>query len=413
MDFQKAFDKILPGLVIRARQPELSAQPSRNGEEPSRPGGAQKPSVAMDLDDGSDARLPFGRAHGANNPAMLIIGAEDEEFENDIDPNVDDNCSHFQCIELLKDRPTYLIIFLHHVILQFDASYVLCYLHGEMFKRANVKDARRMFVDYFHTFLDRGAVLRVPVPHDISFELDRCRPDLLCDDGVKNVVKGMQKATALEIYNQLEDFRNKRMMGMTIGEKVLTELDCDRLIDPTTFEMKERLLAEQLLPKVEEATSNTDDEKSTSVYNAVVTYMKFLGVKTKEPRPLEKKRHFLIRRKGPTARKESETLRPDEKKRKGIGSILDLRRPPRGDPGTSSSGADVKLEGVKPSIDRKNSSQTGKSQSESSTSRQKIITAFPEGSDTAPGSGTSHVLSREDSECDPRKEMEINTEVEV
>ncbi|XP_048476615.1 rho guanine nucleotide exchange factor 1-like isoform X2 [Rhincodon typus] len=185
---------------------------------------------------------------------MLIIGAEDEEFENDIDPTVDDYCSHFQCIDLLKDRPTYLIIFLHHVILQFDASHVLCYLHGEMFKGANVKDSRRMFVDYFHTFLDRGAVLKVPVPHDISFELDRCRPDLLCDEGVKKIVKDMQKVTAVEIYSQLEDFRNKRMMGMTIGEKELSELDCERQMDPAAYEMKERMLAEQLLPKVEEAT---------------------------------------------------------------------------------------------------------------------------------------------------------------
>ncbi|GCB77335.1 hypothetical protein scyTo_0019270, partial [Scyliorhinus torazame] len=120
---------------------------------------------------------------------------------------VDDNCSHFQCIELLKDRPTCLIVFLHHVILQFDAAAVLCYLHGELFKGANLKDTRRMFVDYFHTFLDRAAILKVTVPQEISFELDRCRPDLLCEEIVRKVVKVMQKSLTLEIYGQLEDFR--------------------------------------------------------------------------------------------------------------------------------------------------------------------------------------------------------------
>ncbi|XP_067884637.1 rho guanine nucleotide exchange factor 1-like [Heterodontus francisci] len=380
----------------QAHQQELSVQRGRNGTDPSLRG-ARQTSAVMDLDDSQDVRLPFGKSHGSTNPAMLIIGAEDEEFENDIDPTVDDNCSHFQCIDLLKDRPTYLIIFLHHVILQFDAACVLCYLHGEMFKGANVKDARRMFVDYFHTFLDRGATLRVPVPQEISFELDRCRPDMLCEEGLRNIVKGMQKAMALEVCNQLDDFRNKRMMGMTIGERELLELDSERLIDQAAFEVKEKILAEQLLPKVEEATSNTDDEKSTSVYNAVVTYMKYLGVKTKEPRILEKKRHFLMRRKGPTLKKDSESVRADEKKRKGIGSILDLRRQPRNDP---SSSADLRPEGVKASIDRKNSSQISKSQLDATSSRHKSSSAFPEGLEVAGTSGSSHVLPREDSECD-------------
>ncbi|XP_078392247.1 rho guanine nucleotide exchange factor 1, partial [Cetorhinus maximus] len=351
----------------------------------------------MDLDDGHDVRLQFGKAHGSANPAMLIIGAEDEEFENDLDPTVDDNCSHFQCIELLKDRPTCLIIFLHHVILQFDAAAVLCYLHGEMFKGANLKDTRRMFVDYCSTFLDRAAVLKVSVPHEISFELDRCRPDMLCEEAVKNIVKGMQKFLTLEIYNQLDDFRNKRMMGMTIGERELAELDSDRHIDPAALELKERTLAEQLLPKVEEATSNTDDERSTSVYNAVVTYMKHLGVKTKEPRILEKKRHFLMRRKGPAPRKDSDPVRPDEKKRKGIGSILDLRRQPRNEP---SSSADPRPEGVKAAVDRKNSCYAVKSQLDAITGRHKVSGASLDVSEVSGSSGTSLALPREDSESD-------------
>uniref|UniRef100_UPI00398ED171 rho guanine nucleotide exchange factor 1-like n=1 Tax=Pristiophorus japonicus TaxID=55135 RepID=UPI00398ED171 len=137
----------------------------------------------------------------------------------------------------------------------------LCYLHGEMFKGVNVKDARRLFVDYFHTFLDRGAILRVSVPQEISFELDRCRPDMLCEEGLRNIVKGMQKAMTLEIFGQLEDFRNKRMMGMTIGERELSDLDAERLVDRVAFEVKEKTFAEHLLPKVEEATSTADDDK--------------------------------------------------------------------------------------------------------------------------------------------------------
>jgi len=38
---------------------------------------------------------------------------------------VDDQCSHFNSIELLKARPTHLLVFIHHVMLQFDCAPVV------------------------------------------------------------------------------------------------------------------------------------------------------------------------------------------------------------------------------------------------------------------------------------------------
>lgn len=38
---------------------------------------------------------------------------------------VDDQCSHFNSIELLKSRPTHLLVFIHHVMLQFDCAPVV------------------------------------------------------------------------------------------------------------------------------------------------------------------------------------------------------------------------------------------------------------------------------------------------
>lgn len=82
---------------------------------------------------------------------MSIIGAEDEDFENDLadvskffflksdvvffcpylslrcicalsDFQTDDQCKHFNSIEQLKHRPTHLLVFIQHVILQFDPA---------------------------------------------------------------------------------------------------------------------------------------------------------------------------------------------------------------------------------------------------------------------------------------------------
>lgn len=88
---------------------------------------------------------------------MSIIGAEDEDFENDLadvskvqekllnltvslplakvcnssiflslfgcsSQSADDKCPHFDSIDLLKKRPTHLLVFMQHVILQFDPA---------------------------------------------------------------------------------------------------------------------------------------------------------------------------------------------------------------------------------------------------------------------------------------------------
>uniref|UniRef100_A0A8C1XG84 Rho guanine nucleotide exchange factor (GEF) 1b n=1 Tax=Cyprinus carpio TaxID=7962 RepID=A0A8C1XG84_CYPCA len=119
------------------------------------------------------------------NPAMNIIGAEDEDFENDKQPMVDDQCSHFNSIELLKSRPTHLLVFIHHVMLQFDCAPVLCYLHADLFKNFNAKDTKKHFGEFYNTFLEKGAILKVPMPNTIASELDRMRPEMISEDQQK------------------------------------------------------------------------------------------------------------------------------------------------------------------------------------------------------------------------------------
>uniref|UniRef100_A0A672FCP6 Rho guanine nucleotide exchange factor (GEF) 1b n=1 Tax=Salarias fasciatus TaxID=181472 RepID=A0A672FCP6_SALFA len=121
------------------------------------------------------------------NPAMSIIGAEDEDFENDLN-----DCTHFNSIEQLKDRPTHLLVFMQHVILQFDPAPLLCYLHAELLKNLSAKETKKQFVEFYNTFLDKGATLRVTVPPMIASELDRSRPELFSDDTQKRFALDVQ-----------------------------------------------------------------------------------------------------------------------------------------------------------------------------------------------------------------------------
>ncbi|XP_028835514.1 rho guanine nucleotide exchange factor 1 isoform X2 [Denticeps clupeoides] len=252
---------------------------------------------------------------------MSIIGAEDEDFENDLDPTVDDRCSIFSNIEQVKTRPTHLLVFLHHVLLQFDCAPVLCYLHADLFKSLNAKEAKKNFADFCNTFLDKGAILRVPVPQYMSYELDRTRPDLIPEDQQRRFVNDIQYKLAQEVARQLEDFKQKRMMGMTPNENELVEVENHYNTDRVPREMKEKAVAEMLLDKMSEIQSSvvSDDDKWSSIFGAVVSYMKHLGVKTRAGDTKKSGRGFFKKKNYG----KSQEIKP---KQRGFTNILDPGR---------------------------------------------------------------------------------------
>lgn len=235
----------------------------------------------MDYEDAHNGRGLSGAQ--SLNPVMNIIGAEDEDFENDEQPMVDDQCIHFNSIELLKSRPTHLLVFLHHVMLQFDCAPVLCYLHADLMKNLNTKDTKKHFGEFYNTFLEKGAILKVSVPSNIAPEIDRLRPELINEEQQKRYANEIQFAQSPEILRQLEDFRQKRMMGMTPNERELNDVESHRPTDRIPMDMKEKAVAESLLEKMVEANPSIvpDKDKSNSIFGAVAYYMKYLGVKTR------------------------------------------------------------------------------------------------------------------------------------
>ncbi|ETE57927.1 Rho guanine nucleotide exchange factor 12 [Ophiophagus hannah] len=122
-------------------------------------------------------------------------------------------------------------------------------------------------------------------------------------------------------------------MGLTLAEGELTRLDAERVRDRMTLE-KERACAEQILTKIEDVLVSSqpiEEDKSSSIQYVVLTYMKHLGVRVKEPRNLDQKRGrigFLPKIKQ-SMKKDKEG---DEKKRRVFSNILGPpRRPSRHD----------------------------------------------------------------------------------
>lgn len=116
----------------------------------------------------------------------------------------------------------------------------------------NPKEGRKQFLEFCHLFLDKAGLLRVPIPHHVQFELERTRPELLSEETQRRFLQDIQNFQEPEISRQLEDFRSKRLMGMTPGEQELSELEGSRARDPSGCESREKQLAEQLLARLEE-----------------------------------------------------------------------------------------------------------------------------------------------------------------
>ncbi|XP_008069225.1 rho guanine nucleotide exchange factor 1 [Carlito syrichta] len=272
-----------------------------------------------------------GAAPGPPRPGLVpisIIGAEDEDFENELETNSEEQNSQFQSLEQVKRRPAHLMALLQHVALQFEPGPLLCCLHADMLGSLGSKEAKKAFLDFYHSFLEKTAVLRVPVPPHISFELDRTRPDLISEDVQRRFVQEVVQSQQAAVGRQLEDFRSKRLMGMTPWVQELAQLEAWVGRDRVNYEARERHVAERLLAHLEEMqhTISTDEEKSAAVVSAIGLYMRHLGVRTKSGDKKSGRNFFRKKVMG--------NRRSDEppKTKKGLSSILDAARWNRGEP---------------------------------------------------------------------------------
>ncbi|XP_063108254.1 rho guanine nucleotide exchange factor 1 isoform X2 [Cavia porcellus] len=269
-------------------------------------------------------------AIGLRRPGLVpvsIIGAEDEDFENELETHSEERNSQFQSLEQVKQRPAHLMALLHHVALQFEPGPLLCCLHADMLCSLGPKEAKKAFVDFYHSFLDKTAVLRVPVPSSVAFELDRTRPDLISEDLQRRFTQEVVQFQQAAVSRQLEDFRSKRLMGMTLWEQDLSQLEAWVGRDRASYEARERHVAERLLSHLEEMqhTISSDEDKSAAVVTAISLYMRHLGVRTKSGDKKSGRNFFRKKVMG--------NRRSDEppKTKKGLSSILDAARWNRGE----------------------------------------------------------------------------------
>ncbi|XP_024834880.1 rho guanine nucleotide exchange factor 1 isoform X2 [Bos taurus] len=313
----------------RKREPGHRARDRRarpRAPRRSPPRADTSPAVPMEAED-----VARGAAPGPPRPGLApvsIIGAEDEDFEIELKTNPEEQNNQFQNLDQVKRRPAHLMALLQHVAMQFEPGPLLCCLHADMLGSLGPKEFKKAFIDFYHSFLDKHSILRVMVPPAVAFELDRTRPDLFPEDLQRQFVQEVVQSQQVAVVRQLEDFRSKKLMGMTPWEQELVQLGAWVARDRASYEARERHLAERQLTHLEEMqhTISNDEEKSAAVVNAISMYMRHLGVRTKSG---DKKsgRNFFRKKMIGNRRSDEPT-----KTKKGLSSFLDAARWNRGEP---------------------------------------------------------------------------------
>uniref|UniRef100_A0A671NV56 Rho guanine nucleotide exchange factor 12-like n=1 Tax=Sinocyclocheilus anshuiensis TaxID=1608454 RepID=A0A671NV56_9TELE len=291
------------------------------------------------LDDSqSSVGSPYSR------PVAHIIGAEDEDFDTEQE-QMNGQCSCFQSIDLLKSRPAHLAAFIHHVVSQFDPAPLLCYLYAELYKQTSSKETRRILMDTF--FIDKTAV------RNLKTVLDCLRPEPISEDVHRQYVQQLQDTLLPDIQKNLEDFRHKRSMGLTLAEADLARLDTERMRDRVALE-KERSCAEHIISKIEDVlltSQATEEDKCSTMQFVILSYMKQLGVKVKESRGLEHKPKLMnLFPKIKKSIKPEKDGSEEKSKKTRFSSVFPQRRPSRIDASSLSKALEPKQRPTKPQL---------------------------------------------------------------
>ncbi|XP_042612902.1 rho guanine nucleotide exchange factor 12 isoform X4 [Cyprinus carpio] len=301
-----------------------------------------------DLDSQSSVGSPSSR------PVAHIIGAEDEDFDTEQE-QMNGQCSCFQSIDLLKSRPAHLAAFIHHVVSQFDPAPLLCYLYAELYKQTSSKETRRILMDTF--FIDKTASLKVTVPESIIADLERTahsinaerkRPEPNSEDVHRQYVQQLQDTLLPDIQKNLEDFKHKRSMGLTLAEAELARLDTERMRDRVALE-KERSCAEHIISKIEDVlltSQATEEDKCSTMQFVILSYMKQLGVKVKHKPKLMN----LFPKKKMKGIKPEKDGSEEKSKKTRFPSVFPQRRPSRIDPSSLSKALEPRQRPTKPQL---------------------------------------------------------------
>ncbi|KAI5085247.1 rho guanine nucleotide exchange factor 11, partial [Silurus meridionalis] len=199
----------------------------------------------------SSFRIPQHRRHGSGTldsaGKTQIIGPEEEDDDYD-GYMTNDMDGPFQDFELLKARPAHMTVFMRYIFSQLqDPNPLLFYLSVEAYLGSSPKDARAIAPQICSHFLDPDAALKIKVRDEYMNDIES---RLHAQEDIRGPLSELQQLVLPEIQNQLQDYRNKQLMGLgsLFGESDLQQLDGDSVKERQVVDRQVTALWELLTP---------------------------------------------------------------------------------------------------------------------------------------------------------------------
>ncbi|XP_028973321.2 rho guanine nucleotide exchange factor 11 isoform X1 [Esox lucius] len=224
-------------------------------------------------------RVPLHRRQGSDthssSDSAQIIGPEEEE-EEDNNYTLNEMDGPFQDIELLKSRPAHMTVFMRYVFSQLlDPNPLLFYLSVEAYLGSSPKDARALAPQICSHFLDPDAPLKIRVREEYLTDIES---RLQAQEDIRGPLSELQQQVLPDIQDQIQDYRNKQMMGLAslFGEGDLQTLDGDPA--------KERQVVDRQVSALWEILSKHEEDRSSPLASAVLLYLRHTGIKLRDSR---------------------------------------------------------------------------------------------------------------------------------
>ncbi|XP_068611825.1 LOW QUALITY PROTEIN: rho guanine nucleotide exchange factor 11 [Brachionichthys hirsutus] len=202
-----------------------------------------------------------------------IIGPEEEDDDYD-GYAFNEMDGPFQDIELLKTRPAHMAVFMRYIFTQLlDPNPLLFYLSVEAYLGSSPKDARTLAPQICSHFLDPDAPLKIKVREEYLTDIES---RLHAQEDIRGPLSELQQQVLPDIQYQIQDYRNKQMMGLgsLFGEGDLQQLDGDPA--------KERQAVDRQVTALWEILSKHEEDRSSPLASAVLLYLRHSGIKLRD-----------------------------------------------------------------------------------------------------------------------------------
>ncbi|XP_066280557.1 rho guanine nucleotide exchange factor 11-like isoform X4 [Branchiostoma lanceolatum] len=300
-----------------------SPRGSLNGEDVEVDGGRLMP-ISPDVAQTAEETLFPKPPEQGTNPGMPstqlnIISMEDDEFQSDNEnevfvstskeaghyspypPSQMEDHGPFNSLELMKTKPAHQAVFLHYLMSNSDPSSLFFIVVTDSYKTGTMKEMRKWAYEIHSTFLVASAPLRIHVDDGIVRAIDEALKYKSNDEAsLRGLFQAAQNMASLVVKEQLQDFRNKRALGLgsLFGDQHLHDIHLDHA--------KEMKVVEQtLLPHLDQFMEDGDivanymgsptsrfgsqrsnletrtpaTARNSAMASCIVTFMKQVGVK--------------------------------------------------------------------------------------------------------------------------------------